>query len=103
MAQRFKVAKSFVQKLLKRYREEGTLAPKAQGGGFAAKLAEHLDVVEQWVEQENDATLAELCEHLYQRTGVRVSESTLCRQLQQLKLTRKESLSMPLKLKRRRC
>jgi len=60
LAQRIKVAKSFVQKLLKRYREEGTIAPKAQGGGFAAKLAEHLHVVEQWVEQENDATLAEL-------------------------------------------
>jgi len=88
VAQRFKVAKSFVQKLLKRYREEGTIAPKPQEGGFAAKLAEPLHVVEQWVEQENDATLAELCEHLYQDPGVRVSQSTLCRQLQQLKLTR---------------
>jgi len=103
VAQRFKVAKSFVQKLLKRYREEGTLAPKAQGGGFAAKLSEHLHVVEQLVEQENDATLAELCEHLYQDTGVRVSQSTLCRQLQQLKLTRKKSLTMPPKLRRSGC
>lgn len=99
VAQRFKVAKSFVQKLLKRYREEGTLAPKPQGGGFAPKLAEHLKVVEQLVEQDNDATLAELCESLYQHTGVRVSQSTLCRELQSLKLTRKKSLSMPPKLK----
>ena len=103
VAQRFKVAKSFVQKLLKRYQQEGTLAPKRQGGGFAAKLAEHLHVVEQLVEQDNDATLAELCERLYQRTGVSVSQSTLCRQLQQLKLTRKKSPSMPLKLKRNGC
>ncbi|CAA9562640.1 hypothetical protein AVDCRST_MAG81-776 [uncultured Synechococcales cyanobacterium] len=103
VAQRFKVAKSFVQKLLKRYREEGTLEAKAHGGGFASKLAQHLEVVQQLVAEDNDATLAELCKALEQRSGVRVSQSTLCRELQQLKLTRKKSPSMPPKQKPSGC
>ena len=103
VAQRFKVAKSFVQKLLKRYREEGTLEAKAHGGGFASKLTQHLEVVQQLVAEDNDATLAELCKALEQRSGVRVSQSTLCRELQQLKLTRKKSPSMPPKQKPSGC
>lgn len=99
VAQRFKVAKSFVQKLLKRYREEGTLAPKPHRGGFAPKLAEHLELLQQLVAQDNDATLAELCERIEQQTGIGVSQSTLCRELQTLKLTRKKSPSMPHKPK----
>jgi len=32
LAERFKVAKSFVQKLLKRFEETGDISPLAQGG-----------------------------------------------------------------------
>jgi transposase len=60
--------------------------------GLSAKTANHLNVVQQLVEEDNDATLAELCERIEQRTGVRVSQSTLFRVLQQLKLTRKKNI-----------
>jgi transposase len=39
LAQRFKVAKSFVQKILKRFEETGDISPIAQGGSPPTKLA----------------------------------------------------------------
>lgn len=38
LAQRFKVAKSFVQKLIKQYRETGELSPIKSGGSPPRKL-----------------------------------------------------------------
>ena len=99
LAARFQVSLPFVQKLIRRYHNEGTLEPKPHGGGSAPKLADHLNVVQQLVEEDNDATLAELCERIEQRTGVRVSQSTLYRVLQQLNLTRKKKHSTPPKQK----
>lgn len=100
LAERFNVARSFVQKLVKRYRDEGTLEPKPCGGKVPPKLSpEYWSVVQELVEADNDATLEELSEQLEQRTGVRISISVLCRLLQKLKLTRKKSRSTPSKLK----
>ncbi len=52
--------------MLKRHQTEGTIEPKPHTGGFAGKLANHLDLVQQLVEQDNDATLEELCAQLEQ-------------------------------------
>ena len=38
LAQRFYVAKSFVQKLLKQYQQTGDIKPKRQGGNVPPKL-----------------------------------------------------------------
>ena len=94
-----KFSANFVQKLIRRYHNEDTLEPLPHGGGSAPKLASHLNVVKQLVEESNDATLAELCERIEQRTGVRVSPCTLYRVLQQLNLTRKKKHSTPPKQK----
>jgi transposase len=100
MADQFNVARSFVQKLVKRYQDEGTLEPKPRGGNVAPKLApEHWTVVKELVEADNDATLEELCKRVEERTGVRISISVLCRLLQKLELPRKKSRSMPRKPK----
>jgi transposase len=40
LAQRFGVALSFVQKLVKQYRQTGNIAPLAHGGGGQLKLTE---------------------------------------------------------------
>lgn len=91
LADRFNVARSFVQKLIHRYQHEGTLEAKPRGGKVPPKLApEYWPVVKELVEADQDATLEELCEQLEQRTGVRISGSVLCRLLQKLKLTRKK-------------
>ena len=57
LAQRFKVSLSFIQNLLKRYRETGEIAPRQRGKGFAPKLAKYLKIVEQLVSDQNDARL----------------------------------------------
>jgi transposase len=96
LAKRFSVSLSFIQDLLKRYREDGTIAPRAHGGGATAKLSdEQVAWVEQLVEDDNDAILVELCERLEQRSGIRVSRATMGRVTQKLLLTRKKSRSMP--------
>jgi transposase len=93
LAERFKVSPNFVRLLLKRHQTEGTIEPKPHTGGFESKLAHHLDLVQQLVEQDNDATLEELCAQLEQQAQIRVSPSTLCRTLQQLNLTRKKNFT----------
>jgi transposase len=93
LAKRFKVSPNFVRLLLKRHQTEGTIEPKPHTGGFSSKLANHLDLVKQLVEQDNDATLEELCDQLEQQLQIRVSPSTLCRTLQKMDLTRKKTFA----------
>ena len=77
LAERFKVAKSFVQKLLKRFEETGDISPLAQGGSPPRKFNnEHLVTLVEIIEENNDATLKELTELLESKTGIRVSIST---------------------------
>ena len=93
LAERFKVSPNFVRLLLKRHQTDGTIEPKPHTGGFEGKLAAHLDLVKQLVEQDNDATLEELCAQLEQQVQIQVSPSTLCRTLQKLNLTRKKNFA----------
>ena len=91
LAQRFQVAPSFVQKLLKQYRETGSLAPKKRRVQTPTKLnAEQLQVLANLVEQNNDATLEELKALLLDKTGVSIGRSTVDRMLKKLKITRKK-------------
>ena len=95
LAKRFRVSLSFIENLLKRYRTEGTVEPRAHGGGRVAKLSrEQEKVLVNLVAEDNDAILVELCARLEQQTGVSVSRATMGRIVQKLKLTRKKKLSM---------
>jgi putative transposase len=88
LVKRFRVSLSFVQSLLQRYREVGTVEPKAHGGGNPPKLSpEQLEVVERLVAEDNHATLKELCLLLQQRTQLKVSRATMGRIVLSLKLT----------------
>lgn len=91
LARRFKVSLEFVRSLLKRQRDDQTIEAKQPTGGFAPKLAQHFEVVQQLVEEDNDATLEELRVRVQQKTGVVVSVPTICRTLQQLNLSRKKN------------
>jgi transposase len=94
LAQQFGVAVSFIETLLKRYRETGTIAPKVRTQQTPTKLNdEQLTVLEQLVEAQNDATLAELCERLEQKTGIRISSPTMHRMLLKLNLNVKKNIS----------
>ena len=92
LAKRFRVSLSFVENLLKRYRSDGTVEPRAHGGGQLAKLSpEQEAVLATLVEENNDAILVELCDQLEQRVSVRLSRATMGRYVQKLKLTRKKN------------
>lgn len=94
LARQFRVALSFVGTLLKRYRETGTIAPKVRTQQTPTKLnSEQLDILGQLVETQNDATLEELRDQLEQRTGVRVSRSTIDRMLTKLNLSIKKNIA----------
>ncbi len=91
LAKRFSVSLSFVQSLLRRYRNSGTVEALPHGGGQKPKLNnEQLALVELLVESDNDATLVELCEQLELQTQLKISRSTMGRITQKLNLTRKK-------------
>jgi transposase len=91
IAARFQVSYSFVRRLLKRYESTGSVEPSPHGGGKALKLnSQQIDVVTQLVEEDNDATLQQLCERTEEKTGLKVSVPTMCRLLQRLELTQKK-------------
>ncbi len=88
------VSRSFVCKLRRRYRNEGTLCAKPRGGNHPPDLAAaDLVTLRQLVRERPDATLAELCRLLKERRGVDVRTWTVCRALAKLKLPSKKSPS----------
>lgn len=100
LAKRFCVALSFIVKLLKQYRQTGEIAPKPFNGGVKLKLTlDQIRILADLIENNNDATLEELCQLLKEKTGVTISRATMGRMTQRLKLTvKKNSLA---RMKRR--
>ena len=71
LAKRFRVAKSFVQKLLKQSQKTGDIKPKRQGGNSPPKVqGADLVTLTEIIENNNDATLEELGELLKAQTGI---------------------------------
>lgn len=96
LAKRFSVSLSFVQSLLRRFHFCGTVEAKPHSGGQSAKLnSEQMALVALLVEEDNDATLVELCDRLQQKAGVKISRATMGRITQKLNLTRKKKQYMP--------
>jgi len=89
IAERFRIPKSTVQNVLRRYQQAGTVVPKAHGGGrkpyFSTRTLQRL---EREVLAHPDATL----EELRQRSRVPVSLVAYHKRLKQLGFTRKKSL-----------
>lgn len=93
VAERFQVSKNTVQSLLKRKQATGALQPAAATGGKASQLTGYEQEIAEMVETHQDYTLSEYCEYWQDKTGVRVSESTMCRFLQKQQLTVKKNIS----------
>jgi len=91
LAKRFSVSFSFVWRLVKRFRKSGVVAPKPHGGGLKPKLNQiDLIILREVSEANKDATLAELSELFFKRTGIRVSSSTVAQKLKRLRISRKK-------------
>ena len=93
IAERFGVALSFVQKLIKQYRLTQNIAPQTYRCGGQLKLnPEQLLVLAELIEANNDATLEELRYLLYQKIGVAISRATMGRMTKLLNRTLKKTL-----------
>lgn len=93
LAKRFRVALSFIEKLLKQYRETGSIVPKVRTSQTPTKLSvEQLSVLSSIVKANSDATLNELRSQLEEQTGVLIGRSTLDRMLRLLDLSVKKTL-----------
>ena len=91
VAARFSVSCTWVNELVQRQKKTGSFAAKPYGGGAEAKLtSKHYPVLEEIINAQNDLTLAEISQKLAEKTGIKVSQSTICRALQKMKLTRKK-------------
>jgi transposase len=94
VAAMFRVGKTFVKKMLRLWRGSGNVAPQPHGGGAPAALTpQQVRALRRQVARVPDATLAELRHFLHQTEQVEVSEATVCRVLQRLKLPRKKRVS----------
>lgn len=95
MLKDFAAAKSFVQKIIKQWRETGDLNPRSPSGGEKLKLSQsRILIVGDWVNEKNDITLEKIQQRLEQEENVKVSLFTICRLLQSLNLSRKKKHSM---------
>ena len=102
LAKRFCVTLSFIEKLLKQYRETRSIAPKVRLKQTAPKLNEQqLNVLKEIVEGKNDATLAEIRQELEKKTGILIGHSTVDRMLQKMEISVKKKPCTPQKKKHR--
>lgn len=96
LAQRFGVAKSFVQKIVKQYQETGSLNPRRPGGGNTPKLnEEQVLIFKEILESNNDFTLEELKDELLKRTRISVSTTTIWKLTKKLNYSFKKKRFLP--------
>ena len=94
LADLFGVSVSFVEKLIRRYRTTGDLAPKPHAGGPRRRLdMTAATLIRRLMHDHADLSLEELCARVADERGVRVSVATMCRVLQRLGLPRNKSRS----------
>lgn len=86
IAELFSVSISFVESVWRHYcHSGGEVVPRRGRGGRHSRLdAASLAHLRTWLEEQPDLTLRELIERLATKTGIAVSEPTMCRALQRL-------------------
>lgn len=97
LANQFRVSKGMVWNLVKLKRETGSIEPKLATGGKPSQLKGKEQELGAMVREYSDYTLEEYCEYWDEQTGVRVSASTMCRELQKIEWTIKKKLSVVVK------
>jgi transposase len=92
LARQFRVSLAFIQKMRRRERATGEPAATRHTGGRQPLLdADSLALIAGLIREQNDLTLAELCERVSDQRGVRVSVPTMYRALRRLGLPHKKS------------
>jgi transposase len=91
VADRFDVSPAFVRRLLQRYRESGSLAPKATPRGSKPRLAAQEGPIRDLLRREPDLTATEVRDRL----SLAVSAVTVWRAIRRLGLSFKKRPSTP--------
>jgi transposase len=79
-AGRFGVAASTAVKLVRRWRDTGTIAPRPQGGDRRSdRIEAHASEILGLIAQTVDITLSEIASHLEREHGERFAQSTIWR------------------------
>jgi transposase len=95
LADMFKVGRATVNRWMRLHRETGSLEPKPLPGR-APKLDERgRALLRELVDQDSDATLAELGKLLDERLGVKLVPSAIFKVLAKMGITRKKKTSTP--------
>lgn len=93
VAASFNVSTYFVKKMLRQWRQTGSLAPLPHGGGKPPSFTpRQRQLLKRKLREQNDITLAELQQLLSDQQSVDVHLSTVSRALSSLGLPRKKSL-----------
>lgn len=102
IAEDFRVSRSFLQKLLRRFRETGSVAAKPHSGGSMVKVTEeHRQQLLGLVDRHPDDTLKELRGKLVAHGGPSVSIKTVWLILRDAKVTLKKRACTPANATRR--
>ena len=92
VAARFQVSESSVRRFVKQWRERGTVTPHPPGGGHPSRLDEAgVALVTELANTQVDATQDEVRDMVTEKTGIQVSQPTICRILQRGNITRKKN------------
>lgn len=90
------VGEATVSRVLRRYRETGSVKPAApRGGNFSPITGSVAELLQRIVAQLPDRTVVELTEALVERTGVSTSRSSVQRALKRLGYSQKKRPSSP--------
>ena len=89
-AKTFKISLSTLEKWLSRERNTGSGAALPHAGGRTRTLQECAAFLRAEIKKQPDVTLEELCTHVAETHGLKVSPSMMCRELKRLKLPRKK-------------
>jgi transposase len=91
VAKRFHVSRSSVKRFVKQWRETGCLEPKPVRNGSQPVLeAAGLALLNSLLERQGEVSQDELREQVATQTGILVSQPTICRTLQRVRITRKK-------------
>lgn len=91
VSERFEVHRHTVRRLRDRFEQTGSLEPLAMGGKRVSRIEPYREEICEWIEADNDITLAELEQRLLSNFGVRLAQSTLAYHLKRMGWSRKKN------------
>lgn len=91
VAERFEVSPAWVYRVWQRYRETGINKSLPIGGYRRSRLEGYDALLEEWIEQQPDLTLVEMCQKLEAQEGLKISPSSLWFRLKSLGYTFKKN------------